>query len=66
MRARAFDGRGGAFDEMFDRLGLDLFSFQKSDSKGRLHTPHLFLFPGGDGCWLSYLPDVHSLVDLPF
>jgi hypothetical protein len=45
-----------AMNEMVDLLGLDLARFMDANGK----TPHFFTFPGGDGLWLAFIPEIHA------
>jgi hypothetical protein len=45
-----------AIKEMFEFLGIDPARFVDANGK----TPHLFHFPGGDGLWLAFIPEIHA------
>lgn len=47
-----------ALREMGQVLGLDWGRFMQLGRNGQIEHPHLFLFP--DGCWLAYVPDIHT------
>lgn len=63
LRAMALDG---AMDEVKRMLGLDISKFMVLE-RGEIRLRNWFPFPGGEGVWINYLPDIHGEGELiPF
>lgn len=58
------DTLDAAVNEMAILLGLDYMKFQEVCG-GKFRNQNLFLFPGGGGMWLNYIPELHG-GDPPF
>jgi hypothetical protein len=57
MNSEQFEG---ASEELRAFLGLEWGRYLEIGKGGEARHPHLFLFPGGDGLWLSFIPELHS------
>jgi hypothetical protein len=50
------DDMGETIKEVSRMLGLDWSKFFDADGKAQ----HLFMFPGGDGMWFAFIPEIHA------
>lgn len=58
LRAQSF---AEALEEVRLMLGLDWSRFQVLGARGVSRLQNLFLFPSGDGAWINYIPELHSI-----
>jgi hypothetical protein len=62
LRSEDFEG---ASEELRAFLGLEWGRFVEKDHRGNARSPNLFVFPGGEGLWMEYIPEKHG-PDCPF